>query len=193
MKKFFTAMIVLLMVTAQVEAAELTREQLDKVFSDIQKIEAPSPLHIDAEALEHKFNWFIVPIVQDGMGKDDISDIAHLFLINDYEFTDATKGKIVFNVFEYSGAAIFIMGEGEEEHSDVLGMCYTTPENQTEALYTIWLLTAFAGSISPDIDTQALMNELTAEGSSGSVVKQGLNFSITEYDNVNVLTVVAAH
>ena len=134
-----------------------------------------------------------MPIVQDGMGKDDISDIAHLFLINDYEVTDAKKGKIVFNLFEYPGAAIFIMGEGEEEHSEVLGMCYTTPENQTEALYTIWLLTAFVGSISPDINTQALMNELTAEGSSGSVVKQGLKFSITEYDNVNVLTVVAAH
>ena len=195
MRKIFMALTVALtlMVGNLSEAADITREQSDKIIRDFQKTEYASTLKIDAETFMTRFNWFIVPIVQDALDKDDISEIEHLFVIEDCETLQSDSGNIYSKIFGYRGAMVVCVSSGDDEHALLksVNFCYATPENQNESLYTVWLLKAFVGSISTDIDVQNLMNELTAEGSSGSVIKGDVKFSVKEDAELNILTVDA--
>ena len=193
MKKIFAALTVAftIMVGNVSEASEITSEQREKIFQEIKQDKTESETRIEAEMFESVFDWFIVPIVQDGMNKDDISDILHLFIIGEYDVLKADNDTIFYRCFGYPGAMLVCKSAGETEHDPlkVLSLYYTTPENKEESAYTSWLLMAFVGSISTDLDVRALMSELTKEGSSGSVVKYGFKFSIRGEGNLNVLTV----
>lgn len=195
MKKFFAALAVALtiMVGNVSEASEITSEQREKIFQEIKQDKTESETSIEAEMFESVFDWFIVPIVQDGMNKDDISDILHLFIIGEYDVLKADNDTIFYRCFGYPGAMLVCKSAGETEHDPlkVLSLYYATPENKEDAAYTSWILTAFVGSISTDLDVRELMSELTKEGSSGSVVKYGFKFSIMEEGNLNVLTVTS--
>lgn len=195
MKKFFAALAVALtiMVGNVSEASEITSEQREKIFQEIKQDKTESETSIEAEMFESVFDWFIVPIVQDGMNKDDISDILHLFIIGEYDVLKADNDTIFYRCFGYPGAMLVCKSAGETEHDPlkVLSLYYATPENKEDAAYTSWILTAFVGSISTDLDVRELMSELTKEGSSGSVVKYGFKFSIREEGNLNVLTVTS--
>lgn len=192
MKKIFAALVIALTLTVGnlAEAADITREQSDKIISDFQKTEYNSTLKIDAESFMTRFNWFIVPIVQDGLDKDDISDIEHLFVIEDCETLRSDSGVIYSKIFGYRGAMVVCVSSGNDEHDPLksVNFCYTTPKTKEESIFTVWLLKAFVGSISTEIDVQNLMSELTAEGSSGSVVKGGVKFSVMEDGDLNILT-----
>ncbi|MBO4780402.1 MAG: hypothetical protein J5497_07185, partial [Selenomonadaceae bacterium] len=87
---------------------------------------------------------------------------------------------------DYRGALVGVSSANGNFKS--LSFCYTTPENSDEAIFTIWLLTAFVRSISPDVNPQTLMNDLTAANSSGTVVAGGVKFLIAEDGNLNILT-----
>ena len=195
MKKIFTALAVALILIAGnlSEAAEITREQSDKIIRDFQKTAYNSTLAIDTESFMTQFNWYIVPIVQDGLDKDDISEVEHLFIIDNCETLNADGGNIYSKIFGYRGAMLVCMSSGEDEHDPLkaVNFCYATPKTKEESIYTIWLLKAFVGSISTDIDVQNLMSELTAENSSGSVIKGGVKFSIAEDGDLNILTASA--
>lgn len=195
MKKFLTALTVVLAITIGnvSEAAEITSEQREKIFQEIKQDKTESETRIEAEMFESVFDWFIVPIVQDGMDKDDISDILHLFIIGEYDVLNTGNDTIFYRCFGYPGAMLVCKSAGETEHDPlkVLSLYYTTPENKEESAYTSWILTAFVGGISTDLNVRDLMTELTKEGSSGSVVKYGFKFSIREEGNLNVLTVTS--
>ena len=195
MKKFLTALTVVLaiMVGNVSEASEITSEQREKIFQEIKQDKTESETRIEAEMFESVFDWFIVPIVQDGMNKDDVSDILHLFIIGEYDVLNTGNDTIFYRCFGYPGAMLVCKSAGETEHDPlkVLSLYYTTPENKEEAAYTSWLLTAFVGGISTDLNVRELMSELTKAGSSGSVVKYGFKFSIREEGNLNVLTVTS--
>ena len=184
MKKFFTALIVLLMFTAQVEALPFSRTQLDKIFFDVGQVETNSTLPLDAETFKENFNGIITPILKETMSTDDVSAMAHLFLIKDYKII----GETFTNVFgDYRVAVVGTCAA--DKNFKVLSLYYTTPEERDESIFTIWLLSAFVKSIAPEVNPQDLMNELTAENSSGSVVKGNVKFSIAEEGNLNALTV----
>lgn len=193
MKRFLMTLTVALALTvSNVSAAELTTEQLGKVFTETARLESPLELGIDAETFRERFNWFIVPIVQDGMNKDDVSELLPLFVIRDFDVSASGDDKIFSYVFGYKSVAVVGCGSAEEEHLKILRLCYATPENQKEAVFTSWLLTGFVGSLSTEIDIRTLMSELTAEGSTGSVVRDGLKFTVEEDGNLNILTAVGA-
>ncbi|MBR3051499.1 MAG: hypothetical protein IKG61_08625 [Selenomonadaceae bacterium] len=188
MKKFLTALIVLLMFSAQVEALPFTRTQLDKMYFDAGQVQATSTLNLNAETFKEKFNGLITPILKEAMGTDDVSAMAHLFLIKDYKII----GETFTNMF--GDYRVAVVGQcAADGNFKALSLCYTTPEERDESIFTIWLLTAFVKSIAPEVNPQTLMNELTAENSSGSVVEGGIKFSITSEGNLNTLTATATN
>lgn len=191
-KKFFTALTVALILTcSNVEAAEFTQAQLDKIFLNVGQVESSTTFNLNAETLKEKFNGIITPILKDATGSDDVSAMAHLFLIKDYKVFEGADGNTFANIF--GDYRVALVGAGATDGNfKSLTLCYTTPENSDEAIFTIWLLTAFVKSIAPEVNPQTLMNDLTAENSSGSVVAGGVKFSITEDDNLNVLTATIA-
>lgn len=186
MKKFLMAAVVFLLLTAQAEAVPFTRTQLDKMFLDTEQVQTESTLDLNIETFKEKFNGIITPILKEAMSTDDVSAMEHLFLIKDYKII----GNTFANMFgDYRVSAVGSCAA--DGNFKVLTFYYTTPEERDESIFTIWLMTAFVKSISPEIDVQALMNELTAENSSGVVVKGDLKFSLSEDGNLNALTVTS--
>ena len=186
MKKIFATLIVLLTFAAQVEAAEFTRPQLDKIFFDAGQIQSSATLKLDAETFKKNFNERITQILKAATGNDDISAMEHLFLIKEEKIIGATFTR-VFG--DYRTALVgSLAADGKFQ---ALSFYYTTPENGDESIFTIWLMTAFVKTIAPDVNPQTLMNELTAENSSGTTEAGGVKFSVDAQENLNVLTAAA--
>ena len=193
MKKFLSTAIILLMLTAQVEAAPFTREQLDKIFVDVEENfyrQDDLTLNLNVETLKEKFNGLVIPILQETMGTNDVSAMEHLFLIKDYKVFNKPSGDTFANIFGDYRVALVGVSEPNGGNFRALSLYYTTPEDKDDAIFTIWLMTAFVKSIAPEVNVQNLMNELTAENSSGSVIIDDIKFSITADGNLNVLTVM---
>ena len=186
MKKIFATLIVLLTFAAQVEAAEFTRPQLDKIFFDAGQIQTSATLNLDAETFKKNFNARITQILKAATGNDDISAMEHLFLIKEEKIIGATFTR-VFG--DYRTALVGNLAA--DGNFNALNFYYTTPENGDESIFTIWLMTAFVKTIAPDVNPQTLMNELTAENSTGTVVKDGVKFSIASDGNLIFVTAIA--
>lgn len=190
MKKFLMALTVALaLIGGNVAAAKITDEQLANILLQTAQVESTKPL--DAIAFQDRFNWLIAPIIRDDMNIEDASAMEYFFTIKDFNVSDVAGGKIYSYIFGYPGGAVVGIRATEEENFKVLSLCYTTPESTDEAVFTIWLMKAFVGSIAPNVDARDLMNELTAEGAAGCVVKDGVKFTITDDGNLNILTAVA--
>ena len=182
---------ILLMMTAQVEAVPFTREQMDRIFLDVESSASTSTLNLNVETLKEKFNGQITPILQETMGTEDVSAMAHLFLIKEYKVFSKPDGDIFANIFGDYRVALVGLSEPDGGNFKTLSLYYTTPEEKDDSIFTIWLLTAFVKSIAPEVDVEALMNELTAENSSGVAIKGDVKFSIAEDGNLNFLTATA--
>lgn len=190
MRKVLIAALILLM-TAQVEAVPFTREQVDRIFLEIESNASTSTLKLNVETLKEQFNGQITPILQETMGTEDVSAMAHLFLIKEYKVFSKPDGDIFANIFGDYRVALVGLSEPNGGNFKTLSLYYTTPEEKDDSIFTIWLLTAFVKSISPEVDVETLMNELTAENSPGFVVKGDIKFSIAEDGNLNFLTATA--
>ncbi len=182
------ACVLILSVGNVTAAAKITDAQLGKIFTDIAQVDSAGELYLDAAAFQDRFNWLIGPIIQDGMRIDDASAMEYFFTIKGFDVAEAAGGKIYSNVFGYTGVAFAGLSAADDDDFTVMSLYYVTPENTDEAVFTSWLVKAFVGSITPDVDSRALMIELTADGSSGNAVKDGVKFSIAADGNLNVLT-----
>ena len=183
MKKFFMAAIVLLMMTAQVEAVPFTRTQLDNTFLNVEQNGGSATFDLNAETFKEKFNGIITPILKQAMETDDVSAVEYLFLIKDY--------KIIGNTFAnmFGDYRVMVVANGAEGGNfKAMSFCFTTPEERDESLFTVLLISAFVESVAPGVDPKTLVDELTAEGSSGEVVKGDVKFSLTADSNLNTLT-----
>ena len=183
MKKFLTAALVLLMLSAQVEAVPFSGTQLDKIYFDAEQVQTDSTLNLNAETFKEKFNGIITPVLKEAMQTDDVSAMDHLFLIKNYKII----GETFTNMF--GDYRVAVVGKcAADGNFKALSFCYTTPEERDESIFTIWLLTAFVKSIAPDVDAKTLMDELTAENASGFAIKGGIKFTLTADGNLNTLT-----
>lgn len=187
MKKFFLATLAFLLLSAQAEALPFTRTQLDTMFLEVGQVQSDSTFALDAETFKEKFNARITPILKEAMGTEDVSAMEYLFLIKD----DKIIGDTFTNIFgDYRVAVVGrLVADGKFK---VLSLYYTTPEEKDESIFTIWLITAFVKSLAPEVNPQTLMNELTAENSSGTVAADGVKFSISAEGNLNALTATRA-
>lgn len=194
MKKLLIALTILFGVTCGnvSEAAPFTDSQFDRIFTDITKNPAAAPensatLDINVETLKERFNGFVAPNLKSILGTDDISAMEKLFLIYDYKIFPKPDGDTFVNIFG-SNVAIVGLATPNGGNFKVLSCAYTAPEDKNETLFVQLILTAFVGSVAPDVSVAELMNELTAENSSGTVTKGNVKFSITEDGNLDTLT-----
>ena len=186
LKKFLAATISFLLLTAQAEAVPFTRTQLDKIFFDVGQVQTSATLPLKPETFKEKFNAIIIPILKEAMGTDDVSAMEYLFVIK--------NEKIIGETFThmFGDYRVAVVGNiSADGNFKALSMCYTTPEEKDESIFTIWLITAFVKSIAPEVNPQTLMNNLTAENSIGEVITDGVKFSISAEGNVNTLTATA--
>ena len=183
MKKFFIAAFVLLIMSAQVEAVPFTRTQLDNIFVNVEKNETSATFDLNAETFKEKFNGIMIPILKEAMQSDDVSEVEYLFLIKDYKLI----GKTFANMFgDYR--VMIVANCADDGNFKTLNFCFTTPEENDESLFTVLLISSFVKSIAPDVDPKTLVEELTAENSSGEVVKGDIKFSLMSDGNLNTLT-----
>ncbi|MBQ3443037.1 MAG: hypothetical protein IJG33_07320 [Selenomonadaceae bacterium] len=181
MKKFFLTLI-LLLITAQVEAVPFTRTQLDNIFLNVEQNNNSATFNLNSESFQAKFNAIITPILKQAMQTDDVSAVEYLFLIKDYKII----GNTFANMFgDYRVMIVANCAEGGNFKE--MSFCFTTPEERDESLFTVLLISAFVECVAPGVDPQTLMNELSAEGSPGSVIKNNVKFSLTADNNLNSL------
>jgi len=181
MKKIFLTLI-LLLITAQVEAVPFNRTQLDNIFLNVEQNNNSATFNLNAESFQAKFNEIITPILKNAMQTEDVSAVEYLFLIKDY--------KIIGNTFAnmFGDYRVMIVANlSDTGDFKALNFCFTTPEERDESLFTVLLLSAFVECVAPGVDPQTLMNELSAEGSPGSVIKNNVKFSLTADNNLNSL------
>ena len=196
MKKFVAALTILLAVTAAnlSEAAPFTESQFGRIFTDVAQNPAAAPensktLDVNVDTFKEKFDTAAKLILKQALGTDDISDMEYLFTINDYKIFPNAGGDTFAKIF---GSNVAVVGVTLPEGGNfkILQCCYTAPEDKNETLYVQLILTAFVHSVAPEVEVPTLMNELTAENSSGSVTRGDLKFSIAEDGNLDTLTVV---
>ncbi len=196
MKKFVAALTILLAVTAAnlSEAAPFTESQFGRIFTDVAQnpaaaLENSKTLDVNVDTFKEKFDTAAKLILKQALGTDDISDMEYLFTINDYKIFPNAGGDTFAKIF---GSNVAVVGVTLPEGGNfkILQCCYTAPEDKNETLYVQLILTAFVHSVAPEVEVPTLMNELTAENSSGSVTRGDLKFSIAEDGNLDTLTVV---
>lgn len=183
MKNFLFAAVLLLFLSAQVEAVPFTRTQLDNIFLNVENQQSSATFDLKPTTFQEKFNGIITPILKKAMETDDVTAVEYLFLIKDY--------KVIGNTFAnmFGDYRVMIVANCSENGDfKALSFCFTTPEERDESLFTVLLISAFVECISPDLDPESLMNELTAGDSSGSVVKGDVKFDLTADNNLNILT-----
>ena len=193
MKKFFIALAILFCVTGNVNAAPFTDNQFNKIFTDITKnpaLENSATFGVNVETFKEKFNASAEPILKEITGLDDLSAMAHLFLIYDYKVFNLNGVDVFANTFGNKSVSVVGVTAPDGGNFKVLQCCYTTAEEQDDLFVTQMVLTAFVRSIAPDVEVPTLMGELTAENSSGTVTKGDVTFSVAEDGNLNVLTAV---
>ena len=196
MKKFVAALTILLAVTAAnlSEAAPFTESQFGRIFTDVAQNPAAAPensktLDVNVDTFKEKFDTAAKLILKQVLGTDDISDMEYLFTINDYKIFPNAGGDTFAKIF---GSNVAVVGVTAPDGGNfkILQCCYTAPEDKNETLYVQLILTAFVHSVAPEVEVPTLMNELTAENSSGTVTRGDLKFSIAEDGNLDTLTVV---
>lgn len=183
MKKFLRALIVLVMMTAQVEATPFTRTQLDSIFVNVEQGESSATFDLNAETFKEKFNGIVIPILKRAMGTDDVSEVEYLFLIKDY--------KIIGNTFAnmFGDYRVMIIANcAEDGNFKNLSLSFTNPEEKDESIFTILLFSSFVECLAPDVNPKALIEELTAENSPGEIIKGDIKFSFKADGNLNTLT-----
>ncbi|MCR5834119.1 MAG: hypothetical protein K6G55_05675 [Selenomonadaceae bacterium] len=194
MKLFIIALTFLISLTVNnfAQAVPFTRTQMDTIFVDVEQIKSDNTFDFNVDSFKEAFNARITPILQNITGTDDISAMEHLFFIYDYKVFEKPDGDLFANIFPDSRIALVGMLEPNGGNFKNLNLYYTTPEEKDESLFTVWLLTAFIQTLTPDVIPQALMTELTAENSLGESVKDGVKYKISSQGNLNVLTATIA-
>lgn len=195
MKKILIALTILLCVTGESvsEAVPFTESQFKRIFTDVTKNPAAAPessatFDLNSETFKEKFNSFATPILKEITGLDDVSPMAHLFLIYDCKLFTMDGVDVFANTFGNTSISIVGVTAPNGGNFKLLSCSYTTPEEKDDLLTAQIVLESFVRTVAPDVSAQALLGELTAENSSGTVTKGNVKFSITEDGNLNTLT-----
>ena len=195
MKRILMALAVLLVFTAQVEAAAFTHEQLDKVLAYIEQNPAASSknaatLKLDIATLQNNFNAVMESVFAEAkFDSDEEREVMEkLFLIKDYKIFEADEGKIFLNGFGDSAAIFGVTGK-DDDRFKVLTCVYTTPENQTDMTFSSLILGSFMTTVLPAVEPETFLRELAAS-KSGQLTRDGITFSLAKQDGLILLTAI---
>ena len=193
LQRIFIALTILFCMTGGnvSEATPFTDNQFDRIFTGVTKnpaVDSSATFDLNVDTFKEKFNGYATPILKEITGLDDVSAMAHLFLIHDYKIFPMNGVDTFANTFGNVSISIVGVTAPDGGNFKILTCAYTSPEEEDEKLTAQIILEAFVRSVAPDVSAMELMNELTTENSSGSVVKGNVKFSISEDGNLNTLT-----
>ena len=187
MKKFFTALIALLMFAAQVEAAELTQEQFDEMFSiATQNATENKVLALDVQTFQKNFNDFMTTFIKESNAGDDTPMLEEIFLLKEPLIVQTDAGNFLAKNFMNHVA---IVGSVDANGNlKALNFFSAKAENKNDMVVTVLIFQAFTQGISPQINVQELLGELEKNK---SATKNGVKFSVTKQGTMEIITAVA--
>lgn len=190
MKKFLMTFIALLIITAQVEAAQFAQEQFDEMISiTVQKSAAENKiLALDAATFQKNFNAFMTNFIKESNAGDDTPMLEEIFLIREPMIVQTDAGNFLAKNFMNHVA---IVGSVEADGKlKVLNFFSAPTENKNDMVITVLIFQAFTQGISPGLDVKALLGELE-KNPSAPVIRNGIKFSTDNQGTMEIITAVA--
>ena len=190
MKKFLMTFIALLIITAQVEAAQFAQEQFDEMISiTAQKSAAENKiLALDAATFQKNFNAFMTNFIKESNAGDDTPMLEEIFLIREPMIVQTDAGNFLAKNFMNHVA---IVGSVEADGKlKVLNFFSAPTENKNDMVITVLIFQAFTQGISPGLDVKALLGELE-KNPSAPVIRNGIKFSTDNQGTMEIITAVA--
>lgn len=189
MKKFFTALIICLIICAggKIEAAELTQEQFDQMFSiTTQNSSENKALTLDVPTFQKNFNDFMTTFIKESKAGDDKPTLEEIFLLREPLIVQTDAGNFLAKNFMNHVA---IVGSVDPNGNlKTLNFFSAKPEDKNDMVVTVLIFQAFVQGISTQIHIQELLGELEKNQ---SAVRNGVKFSVTEQGNMEIITAVA--
>ena len=190
MKKFLMTFIALLIITAQVEAAQFAQEQFDEMISiTVQKSAAENKiLALDAATFQKNFNAFMTNFIKESNAGDDTPTLEEIFLLKEPLIVQTDAGNFLAKNFMNHVA---IVGSVEADGKlKVLNFFSAPTENKNDMVITVLIFQAFTQGISPGLDVKALLGELE-KNPSAPVIRNGIKFSTDNQGTMEIITAVA--
>lgn len=182
--------IALLIITAQVEAAQFTQEQFDEMISiTAQKSAAENKiLALDAATFQKNFNAFMTNFIKESNAGDDTPMLEEIFLIREPMIVQTDAGNFLAKNFMNHVA---IVGSVEADGKlKALNFFSAPTENKNDMVITVLIFQAFTQGISPGLDVKALLGELE-KNPSAPVIRNGIKFSTDNQGTMEIITAVA--
>ena len=187
MKKFFVALTILLCVTGNVNAAQFTAEQGEKMLS-ITLQSSAAPLKLDVATFQKNFDAFITEFVKETNAGDDSEAFRQSFLIGKPRL-GSVDGHTVF-VKNFMDMAAILGTVDADGKIETINFFYPQISDQNDAMTYMLILESFAKGISPDLDAQALIDEAN-KNPDGTFVKGNVKFTFKTLDNLNMVSATA--
>lgn len=189
MKKFFTALFICLIICAgsKIEAAELTQEQFDQMFSiTTQNSTENKALTLDVPTFQKNFNDFMTKFIQESNAGDDKPTLEEIFLLKEPLIVQTDAGNFLAKNFMNHVA---IVGSVDPNGNlNTLNFFSAKPENKNDMVITVLIFQAFTQGISPQINIQELLGDLEKNQ---STTKNGIKFSVTKQGTMEIITAAA--
>ena len=189
MKKFFTALFICLIICAggKIEAAELTQEQFDQMFSITTQFSTENKtLNLEAPTFQKNFNDFMTKFIQESNAGDDTPTLEEIFLLREPLIVQTDNGNFLAKNFMNHVA---IVGSVDPNGNlKVLNFFSAKPENKNDMVVTVLIFNAFVQGVSPQINIQELLADLEKNQ---SAVRNGVKFSTSKQENMEIINAVA--
>jgi len=187
LKKFFVALTILLCMAGNVNAAQFTAEQGEKMLS-ITLQNSDAPLKLDIATFQKNFDAFITQFVNETNAGDDAEAFRQSFLIGKPRL-GSVDGRTIFlrNFMDMAAILGTVDADGKIE---TINFFYPQIADQNDAMTYMLILQSFAKGISPDLDAQALIDEAN-KNPDGTFVKGNVKFTFKTLDNLNMVSAAA--
>ncbi len=193
MKKIFVALTFMLILTGShfAECAEFTREQVAQMISITVNNPAAknSKFAFDTETFRKNYNNFIKNFIAATNAGTDAFMMKKIFMIDELKLHARDEGKIFAKNFLNKVAIVGLSNDYGKVK--VLNIFIAPFEDKNDALFNVLVLQGFVAGITPGIDATALFEEIKRSPNE-TVIHNGVRYSVTTEDNLNVLTATPA-
>ena len=191
LKKFFVALTFALIVTNFCEAAEFTREHVDRMMTlTLQNpaVKKSATLPVDAETFRRNYNDFITNFIRGTSAGTDAFMMERIFLIDGLKIFTRDGSELFAKNFINKVAIVGLIDGGK---CKVLNIFAAPLEDQNDALFNVLILQGFINGISPGLDATALLDEIKRSPVE-SATYNGVRYSVIRDGDLSIVTAVAA-
>ena len=193
MKKFFLALTVVLLVAVSnfAESAPFTREQIEETISITVKnpdAAEDKSLPFDAATFQRNYRNYIANFVREPNAGADAAEAINFLSLDDAAYLTRDDKNLFAKDFLGRVSIVGLSDNGG--NLKVLNFFAAVLEGRDDALLNVLILQAFVQGIAPDFDAMTLLNQ-AKKNPSAPVIRDGIKFSISTFNNMNIITAVA--